>query len=84
MELNVAIKGIHLVFAIVLGAEKERISSLLVDEGACEITYPVIVIKTMLEAEWREQYIVRSFSAEKLGSINWGTYFWLLLLHCIN
>lgn len=84
MELNVAIKGIHLVFAIVLGGEKERISSLLVDEGACEITYPVIVIKTMLEAEWREQYIVRSFSAEKLGSINWGTYFWLLLLHCID
>lgn len=61
MELNVAIKGIHFVFAIVLGAEKERISSLLVDEGGWEITYPVIVIKTMLEAERRDQYIVRSF-----------------------
>ena len=59
MELNVAIKSIHLVFAIVLGAEKEKISSLLVDEGGCELTYPVIVIKTMLEAEWRDQYIVR-------------------------
>ena len=61
MELNVAIKGIHFVFAIVLGAEKERISSLLVDEGGWEITYPVIVIKTMLETERRDQYIVRSF-----------------------
>ena len=66
MELNVAIKSIHLVFAIVLGAEKERISSLLVDEGGCELTYPVIVIKTMLEAEWRDQYIVRNFFCRKI------------------
>ena len=66
MELNVAIKSIHLVFAIVLGAEKERISSLLVDEGGCELTYLVIVIKTMLEAEWRDQYIVRSFFCRKI------------------
>lgn len=56
------LKRIHLVFAIVLGAE--RISSLLVDEGGCEITYPVIVIKTMLEAEWR-------------GAIWQGSFFFL-------
>ena len=75
MELNVAIKGIHLVFAIVLGAEKERISSLLVDGGGWEITYPVIVIKTMLEAERRISTLWEAFSADKFGSINWGTCF---------
>lgn len=64
MGLNVAIKGIHLVFAIVLGAEKERLSSCQWMKVVVRSLIPVIVIKQCWR-NGREQYIVRSFFCRK-------------------